>query len=169
MRSDSGTGVLLPAKERWEVLGRLGGGETALPRRSDGGTDKRGWGGGTPPETNEAGPGTPGEDQGTWATETAMVTLAVTELEGGGTLSDTPDQQHGIPPLPSGERSRTSQDTAGKHHGGPPASDVDVVGGTREEGELAPWRRGEPQSGGQHRRRRRKRWSGQILQGGGGD
>ena len=31
-----------------------------------------------------------------------MVMLAVTALEGGGTLSDTPEQQHDTPPLPSG-------------------------------------------------------------------
>ena len=40
VRTDSGTVVLLSAKETREVLGRLGGGGTALPRRSGGG-DRR--------------------------------------------------------------------------------------------------------------------------------
>ena len=31
-----------------------------------------------------------------------MVMLAATELEGGVTPSDTPEQQHNTPPLPSG-------------------------------------------------------------------
>ena len=31
-----------------------------------------------------------------------MVMLAATALEGGGTPSDTPEQQHDTPPLPSG-------------------------------------------------------------------
>ena len=31
-----------------------------------------------------------------------MVMLATTALEGGGTLSDTPEQQHNTPPLPLG-------------------------------------------------------------------
>ena len=38
-----------------------------------------------PPATREAGPGTPGGTQATWAAETTMVTLAATALEGGGT------------------------------------------------------------------------------------
>ena len=94
-----------------------------------------------------------------------MVTLAATALEGGGTPSYTLEQHHGSPPLPLGGGALS--DTAGQHHGGPPASDVDVVSGTREEGGLAPWRRGEPQSGDQHSRRRRKRCHGQGLRGGG--
>ena len=40
-RLDSGTGVLLSTKETRDVLGRLGGRGTALPRRSGGG-DKNG-------------------------------------------------------------------------------------------------------------------------------
>ena len=35
VRPDSGTGVLLSAEERREVLGWIGGGGTALPRRSN--------------------------------------------------------------------------------------------------------------------------------------
>ena len=56
-------------------------------------------------------------------------------------------------------------DTAGQQHGRPPASNVSVLGGTMEEWGLAPWRQGEPHSGGQHQRRRRQRWSGQGLRG----
>ena len=41
MRKDSGTGILISAKETREVLGRLGGEGTASPRISDGGTDER--------------------------------------------------------------------------------------------------------------------------------
>ena len=55
-----------------------------------------------PPTTREAGPGNPREGQGTWVAETTMVMLAATVLEGGGTPSDTLDQQHGSLPLPSG-------------------------------------------------------------------
>ena len=54
------------------------------------------------PVTREAGKGTPGDAQGTGAEDMAMVTLAATALEGKVTPSDTPDQQHGSPPLPSG-------------------------------------------------------------------
>ena len=50
--------------------------------------------------TREAGPGTPGGAQGTRASETIMVMLVTPALEGRGTLSDTPEQQHGIPPPP---------------------------------------------------------------------
>ena len=59
-------------------------------------------------------------------------------------------------------------DTVGQQHGGPPASDIAVVDRTTEEGGLDPWRQGEPQSGGQHWRRRVQRWFGQGLQEGGG-
>ena len=68
-----------------------------------------------------------------------MVTLAATALEGGGTPSDTQEQQHGSPPLLSGGGWGASSDTAGQQHRGPPASDVAVLGGTREEGGVAPW------------------------------
>ena len=81
-----------------------------------------------------------------------MVTFAVMVLEGGGTPSDTPEQQHGSPPLPW--EGGASSDTAGQYHSGLPESNVAVVVRTREEGALAPWRRGEPQSGVQHRRSR---------------
>ena len=62
-----------------------------------------------------------------------MVMLAATALEGGGTPSDNREKQHDTPPLPSGGGSLS--DTAGQQHGGPPASDIYVVGGTRDEGE----------------------------------
>ena len=62
-----------------------------------------------------------------------MVMLAVTALEGGGTPSDTPEQQHNTPPLPSGGGG-SSSDTAGQQHVGPPASGIYAVGGTRGEG-----------------------------------
>ena len=67
-----------------------------------------------------------------------MVTLAATDLEGGGTPSDTPEQQHGSPTLPLGVGGGTLSDTAGQQPGGPPASDIAVVGGTREEGGVGP-------------------------------
>ena len=44
-----------------------------------------------------------------------MMMLATTALEGGGTPSDTPEQQHDTPPLPSGGGS--SSDTAEQQHG----------------------------------------------------
>ena len=78
--------------------------------------------------------------QWTWAAETEMVMLSAAELEGGCTPSDTPDHQHGSLPLPSG--GGTLSDTVRKKNGGPPESDVAVLGGTREEGGLPPWRRG---------------------------
>ena len=106
-----------------------------------------------PPVTREVGPGTPGGAQGTREVETEMVTLAATALEGGGTLSETQEHQNGSPTLPSG--GGASSDTAGQQHGGPLASNVAVVGGTREEGGLAPWRREDTHSGGQKRRRRK--------------
>ena len=63
-----------------------------------------------------------------------MVMLAATALEGGGTPSDTPDQQHDTRPSPRGEGGGSLSDTAGQQHGGPPAADIYVVGGTRDEG-----------------------------------
>ena len=78
-------------------------------RRVDGLTEEKQWGGQTnsdgeeeTPVTREAGPGTPMGSQGTRAEDTAMVTLAAEVLEDGGTPSDTPEKQHGIPPLPLG-------------------------------------------------------------------
>ena len=165
VRPDSGTGVLLSAEETREVLGRLGEGGGGLSEERRRGTDERCRGGWNPPATREAEPGTPGGAHRTQAVEKAMVTLAATELEGGGTPSDTPEQLHGSPTLPSGVGGGTLSDTAGQQHGGPPASDIAMVGGTREEGGLAPWRRREPQSGGQHRRRRWQRLRGQGLRG----
>ena len=103
VRPESWTGVLLSTEERREVLGRLGGGVGGLSKDKRQGVYMNGDGEeGPPTATREAGPGTPGGAQGTRAEETAMVTLDATELEGGGTPSDTPEQKHGIPPLPSG-------------------------------------------------------------------
>ena len=62
-----------------------------------------------------------------------MVMLAATALDGGGTPSDTPEQQHNTPPLPLGGGGSLS-DTAGQQHGGPPDSNISVVGGPRDEG-----------------------------------
>ena len=59
-----------------------------------------------------------------------MVMLAETALEGVGTSSNTLEQQHDTLPLPS-KGGGSSSDTAGKQHGGPPALDISVVGGTR--------------------------------------
>ena len=80
VRPDSGTGVLLSAKERREVLGRIRGGwggAASLKRSVRGGrqmmTGKRYPP--SPPETREAVPGTLGEAQRTRISETAMVTL----------------------------------------------------------------------------------------------
>ena len=63
-----------------------------------------------------------------------MVMLAATALEGGGTPLDTPGTaaQYPNPPLRGGG---SSSDTAGQQHGGPPASGISVVDGTRDEGE----------------------------------
>ena len=96
-----------------------------------------------------------------------MVTLYVTELDGRGTPSDTLEQQNGSPNLPLG--GGTLSDTAGKQNNGPPAYGIAMVDGTREEGGLDPWREGEPQSGGQHRRRRRQMWHRKGLCGGVGN
>ena len=71
-----------------------------------------------------------------------MVTLAATALEGGGTPSDTLDQQHGSPLLPLEGGGRTFSDTAGQQHGGPPASVIYVIVEISEEGVLPPWRGG---------------------------
>ena len=60
-----------------------------------------------------------------------MVTLAAMALEGGGTPSDTPEQQHDTPPLPSGGGALS--DTVGKQHGEPSTYDISVVGGTMDE------------------------------------
>ena len=103
VRPDSGTVVLLYAKERREVLVRIRGGGTALPRRSGGGGQANGDGErGPSPATREAEPGTPMGDQETRVAETSMVKLAATALKDGGTPSDTPEQQNGSPPLPLG-------------------------------------------------------------------
>ena len=121
---------------------------------------------GLPPATREAGPGTPGRGQETRSAEMAMVTLDATALKGGGNSSDTPEQQQGSPPLHLGGRGGgTFSDTTGQQNGGPPASNVAMLGGTREEGGLTPWRRGETQSSGQHRRRRRQRRHMHVMRG----
>ena len=132
-RKESRTGVLISAEERREVLGRIRGDGTASPRRSGGGerrtvTGRRD----PPPVTKEAGPGTPGGVQGTREAESAMVLLDATALEGGGTPSDIPEQQHGSPILPLGGGGGNLSDTAGKYHGGLPAFTIYVLGETRE-------------------------------------
>ena len=60
-----------------------------------------------------------------------MVMLAATALEGGGTPSDTPDQQYDTPPLPSGGGIRQTLWGSSTVVRRPPTF---VVGGTRDEG-----------------------------------
>ena len=109
VRPDSGTGILLS-------MGRIGRcwvgfeeGEGSLAEEKRQGGQTNGDGGMDPPITRDAGPGTTGGPQGTQEVETEMMTLDVTALEGGGTLSDTMEQQHGSPPLPSGRRAGLCQ------------------------------------------------------------
>ena len=52
-----------------------------------------------PTTTKEAGPGNPGNSQGTQITGMSMVTTMAAEAEGQGTLSDTMHKQNSSPPL----------------------------------------------------------------------